>query len=154
MPYNCELKEQPAQPTLSVRTRLAVQDLTSLFGRVYGGIFQYLGGLGEQPAGPPFAIYYNMDMQDLDVEIGVPVARPLPGQGELMPGEFPAGKMATCLHVGPYDQCTSAYAALTEWIKANGYEAAGVAYEFYLNGPPETPPEELQTIIAFPLKTT
>ena len=32
MSYNCELKEQPAQPALTVRTRAAVQDLPQLFG--------------------------------------------------------------------------------------------------------------------------
>jgi effector-binding domain-containing protein len=37
-------------------------------------------------------------------------------------------------------------------MEENGYQPTGVAYEVYLNDPDETPPEELQTQIAFPLK--
>ena len=46
MSYNCELKQQPAQPALTVRMRAAMQDLPQLFGKSYGAIMQYLGELG------------------------------------------------------------------------------------------------------------
>ena len=35
-------------------------------------ILQYAGQMGVQPSGPPFVAYYNLDMQDLDLEIGFP----------------------------------------------------------------------------------
>lgn len=38
-----------------------------------------------------------------------------------------------------------------QWIKENGHTPAGVVYEFYLNDPSETPENELQTRIVFPL---
>ena len=152
MAYNCELKEQPAQPALSVRTRASVQDLPALFGKTYGAIMQYLGELGEQPTGMPFSAYYNMDMQNLDVGIGFPVARKLASRGEIQASEFPGGKLASVMHVGPYDQCGPAYDALTQWVKAQGYETTGVAYELYYSGP-ETPPQEIRTEIVYPLKS-
>ncbi len=77
--HKCELRERLAQPTLSVRTVAAVQELPQIMGRVFGEIMQYLGELGEYPAGPPFAAYYSLDMQNLEVEVGFPVTRPLPG---------------------------------------------------------------------------
>ena len=152
MVYTCELKEQAAQPALTIRVRAAVQDLPALFGKTYGAIMQYLGELGEQPAGMPFAAYYNMDMQNLDIEIGFPVGRKLAGKGEIQASEFPGGKLASVMHIGPYDQMIPAYNALTEWIKERGYEATGVAYELYYSGP-ETPPQEIKTEIVFPLKS-
>ena len=152
MSYNCKIEEKPVQPVLSIRTRSAVQDLPEVFGRCYGAIAQYLGELGETPGGAPFAGYYNMDMQDLDIEIGFPVSRPLEGKGEIQTGSIPAGKMATCLHIGPYKEVEPAYNALIEFIAQNKYESTGVAYEIYLNDPAETPEEELQTQIVFPLK--
>jgi effector-binding domain-containing protein len=151
MVYQCELKQQVAQPALTVRTRAAVQDLPQLFGKTYGAIMQYLGELGEQPVGAPFAAYYNMDMQNLDIEIGFPVAHKLAGKAEIQASEFPGGRLATTLHIGPYDQCGSAYEALTQWITTNGYEAAGTAYEIYFSDP-STPPQEMRTEIVFPLK--
>ena len=152
MSYKCEVKEQTTQPTLVIRTRVSVQDLPQTLGEAYGAIAQYLGELGEQPAGPPFVAYHNMDMQNLDVEIGIPVSRKLADRDDIQAGEIPGGKAATCLYVGPYAEIELAYTALSEWMKDNGYKATGVAYEMYLNDPEETPPQELQTQIAFPLK--
>ena len=149
--YTCEIKDQPERPTLSVRTRAAVQDLPQLFGQTYGALMQYMSEMGAQPAGEPFAAYYNMDMQNLDVEIGFPVAKPLPDRGNIKSGVLPAGKYATTMNIGPYDTVSSAYEALTQYVKENGYEPTGVAYEFYFSGP-ETPPEEIRTQIALPLK--
>ena len=152
MSYKCKVKEQPTQATLAIRTRVSVQDLPQVLGKAYGAIAQYLGESGEQPAGPPFAAYYNMDMQALDVEIGFPVSRKLSGKGDIQAGEIPGGKVATCLYTGPYSDIEPAYNALSQWMKENGYEATGIAYEMYLNDPGQTPPQELQTQIVFPLK--
>lgn len=152
MPHQCEVVERSPQPTLSIRTRTSVQKLPQVLGQVYGAIARHLAILGEQPAGPPFSAYYNMDMQNLDVEIGFPVSRTLHGKDDIQAGEIPGGKVATCLHVGPYTEIESAYNALSQWMEENGYEAAGVAYESYLNDPAQMPPQELKTQIAFPLK--
>lgn len=151
MDYQCEIKDQPAQPTLSVRTHAAVQDLPVVIGKVYGSIAQYLGELGEEPAGMPFVAYFNMDMQNLDLEIGFPVKKKLGGKGEIQASEVPAGKYATTLYVGPYDKCQGAYDALNAYIKEKGFEATGAAYEYYHDGP-EVPPEKTRTTIVLPLK--
>jgi effector-binding domain-containing protein len=152
MNYTCELLERPAQPVLSIRTRAAVQDLPRVLGQSYGAIAQYLGQLQLSPAGAPFVAYYNQNMQDLELEIGFPVAGQIAGQGEIQPGQIPGGKLLACLHIGPYDQCAGAYEALRQWLAENQREATGVAYEVYLNDPLTTAPEALQTQIIFPLK--
>jgi len=56
--------------------------------------------------------------------------------------EIPGGKLATCLYTGPYSDIAPAYEALSKWITEHGYEAAGAAYETYLNDPQQTPPQE------------
>lgn len=151
MTHQFELRERQSQPTLVIRTRSAVQDMPQVLGQAWGAIMHYAGQKGLQPSGPPFVAYHNMDMQDLDLEIGFPFAKKLDGAGEVLAGEIPGGKAAGCLHVGPYDQLRAAYRALGKWMEANGYTPAGVAYESYLNDPQTTPPEALQTDIFFPL---
>lgn len=153
MSYICELKQQAAQPALSVRTRATAQDLPELFSKTFSAIMQYLGELGEQPTGMPYAAYYNMDMQNLDIEIGFPVAQKIPGKAEIQSSEFPGGKLASVMHIGPYDQVGPAYDALTQWMKEKGYETTGVVYELYYSEP-DTPPEEIRTEIIFPLKSS
>ncbi|MCL4878279.1 MAG: GyrI-like domain-containing protein [Anaerolineae bacterium] len=152
MSYHCEFKNQAPQPTLSLRRRSAVQNLSQTLGQAFGMIGQYLEELGEQPAGAPYVAYFNMDMQDLDIEIGFPVARKLAGKAEIQAGEFPGGKLATCVYTGPYAEIGPAYESLSEFVKANHFEPTGVAYEIYLNSPMDTPPQELRTQIVFPLK--
>ena len=151
MSYQCELIDRSIQPVLSIRARAAVQNLPGVMGQAYGAIGEYLGRMGWQPAGAPFVAYYNMDMQNLDIEIGYPVAQKLTGQGNIQPSMVAGGKAAACLHVGPYATMPAAYQALMEWMGAKGYEGT-ICYEVYLNDPAQTPPEALQTQIVFLLK--
>ncbi len=152
MAIQCESYDRPAQPVLMIRKQAAVQNLPQVLGEAYGMLAQYLGEIGETPAGAPYVAYFNMDMQALDIEIGFPVGRVLPGRDVILAGEIPGGKIVTSLHIGPYSECGPAYQAMNEWIQVHGYEAAGPAYEFYLNDPQETPPAELKMQIVFPLK--
>jgi effector-binding domain-containing protein len=151
MRYQPELIERPAQPTLTIRTITNVQALPKELGNAYADIIQYLRELGEQPAGAPFAGYFNMDMQNLEVEIGFPVTRPLPPREKIQPSQIPPGKYGSVVHVGPYNECAHAYDALTEFVSVGGHQASGMAYEMYLNDPTDTPENELQTLILFPL---
>jgi len=152
MDYKCEIKDLPIQPVLSIRARCAVENLPKLLGASFGAVAQQIGSFGEAPAGAPFVAYYNMEMQNLDIEIGFPVSRPLTGEGNIQPSQIFGGKVATCLYVGPYGDIGPAYEALTQHVKEKGLEASGVAYEFYLNDPQTVQPAELQTQIYFPLK--
>jgi effector-binding domain-containing protein len=91
-------------------------------------------------------------MQDLDIQLGFPVPQPVPGRGEIHATRMEAGKVATCLYIGPYGDCGPAYEALAQFVKEQGYEATGVAIEYYLNDPSQPPFEEPQTRIVLPLK--
>jgi effector-binding domain-containing protein len=154
MEYKCEILEKTPQPILAIRSRTSVHELPKLMGDIYDRIGAYLSKLGEYPVGAPFTAYYNMNMQDLDVEIGFPVARTLPASGDIQASVIPAGVFATCHFTGPYQDIGPAYETLTQFIQHSGRQPSGVAYEYYLNNPNETPPEDLQTRIVFPLIAT
>ncbi len=152
MEFSCDLKELPDQPTLTIRTRVPSKELPAILGASYGAIMEYLTAAGGEPAGPPFVAYHNLDMADLDVEIGFAVSEKMAGTDAIQAGQLPRGKTASCVFIGPYVELVNAYTALNEWVDENGYAPTGVAYEFYLNDPGETPPEELMTQIVFPLQ--
>lgn len=151
MNYECRIEQKPTQPTLCVRTRAPVTQLPAILGRIFGDIMALLTSVGQEPAGMPYVAYRNMDLSFLDVEIGFPVARLLPGRGPIEAGELPGGAWATTLHTGPYDEVAAAHTALQAWVTAQGRRATGVAYEFYLDGP-ETPPEQTRTRVMIPLQ--
>lgn len=151
MQYQFVVEEKAARPTMSIRTRAAAENLPQVLGKAYGDIMNYLFEIGVQPAGAPYVGYFNMDMQDLDIEIGFPVAQAASGRDGIQASEIPAGKQVSCLYTGPYNKIEPAYNAIMEWIPANGYIATGVCYEFYLNDPAQTPESELLTKIVFML---
>jgi effector-binding domain-containing protein len=152
MSYSCSFQEQSALPTMAVRRRAPVEQLSDVLGHEYGRIFQMLQAHGSIPSGPPFVIYRNMDMQDLDLEIGFPVVGDLESEGDVVRAEIPAGRVAACLYTGPYEGIGEAYDGLMRWMEEHGVEGSGFSYEFYLNDPFEVPPSEIQTDIRIPLK--
>lgn len=152
MNIQCELQENHARPAMAIRTRTSVANLPQVLGEGFGKVAGHLGELGAFPAGAPFVAYFSMDMEDLDIEIGFPVSGQLPGKGDIQASQIPGGKQASCMYTGPYEQMPPAYEALTKLVAEQGYDTTGVSYEFYLNDPGETPPEDLQTQIIFPLK--
>jgi effector-binding domain-containing protein len=153
MEHKCEIYHQEAQPVLSIRKRTSVENLPQILGEAFASIGQYLEKLGQQPGGAPFAAYYNLDMQDLDVEIGFPVSQIVPGNSEINATEMPRGYYATVFHKGPYSESVAAYESLTKFVKDQGRTPTGVAYEFYLNSPMDVSQEELKTQIVFPLQS-
>ncbi len=147
MIFKCELKEMVSQAAITIRVKVAVQELPSVFEKGYKELFEYMDEMKVSPDGSPFAIYYNMDMQNLDVEYGFPLMKGLPDRGELKASETVSGKAASCIHKGPYKDLGLSYDKLLKWMEENGYKAKGVACEIYLNDPESTPSEELRTEI-------
>jgi effector-binding domain-containing protein len=45
--------------------------------------------------------------------------------------ETPAGRVATVVHWGAYDQMQTAYAALDAWCNEHGRPQSGVSWEVY-----------------------
>lgn len=152
MTYAWELKDREIRPAIVVRRRAPVQQLPQVLGQAWAAIMEYAGRKGVSPTGPPFVAYHNMDMADLDLEIGFPFPEDLSGEGEVQSVHLPGGRAAECLYVGSYDQIGEAYDSLQAWLDAHGHTPTGISYEFYLNDPRTTRPEELQTQVVFPLR--
>lgn len=152
MEYSCEIKHQKPTPTICVRTTTSVDHLPMVLGQAMGAMGAYMEQAGVQPAGVPYVAYFNMDMQNLNVEIGFPLAEPLEGAGALLPGILPEADVAVTMHAGPYTELGAAYEALTEYVQSKNRLPTGIVYEFYYNSPEEVKPEQLLTQIVFVLQ--
>lgn len=152
MSYKCELVVLKAQKTLCIKTRSDVAILPEVIGKTYYALTQYMGKVGVNPSGIPYVGYFNMDMTDLDLEIGWPVAADVPEEGDIKMGVIPAGKYATTLHKGSYSKMKAAYTALMQYMEENKLEGSGIGYEHYVNDPDKTPEDELETKIFFQIK--
>lgn len=143
--------EVPQQTTAVIKTTTRVQDLPQLIGQSYSAIAAYLKQHDVWMTDIPFVAYHNMDMQNLQVEIGFPVANALPAHETIQVGSTPAGKVAFCMYLGPYQQVEPVYREMMQWIEDNGYAIAGPGYEYYYNGP-GFPEEQFLTKIVFPVQ--
>jgi effector-binding domain-containing protein len=152
MDYEFTTESEPVQHVLSIRTFSSARKLPELFSETLASIAQYMAAIGETPVNAAFAAYYNMDMDNLDVEIGFVVDKSLPGSDKIKSGEIPPGRKASCLFKGPYGELQNVYASMQQWMNENNYVPTGVAYEFYYNSPAEVSESELMTRVVFPLR--
>lgn len=146
-----ELIQQIKQPILVISACTKVENLPMLIGQSYGKIVAYLEELNERMTNIPFVAYHSMDMQNLDVEIGFPVAKSFPNKGDIKSAFIPESKAVLSMHRGPYNDMEPIYAEMAKWIENNGYQSTGTSYEYYYNGP-EFPVSELLTKIILPIK--
>ena len=146
-----EIIDLVPDPLLVIRKVTSVNDLPQEIGKAYHQIAAYLNELGEQPAGVPFVAYYNLDMENLDVEMGFPVSRKLPACGEIKSSSLPIGPVVQTTFTGPYEEMAPVYEEMGQFVKDNGHETSGISIEYYLTGP-DIPAEEQVTRIVFPIK--
>ncbi|MGE5626586.1 MAG: GyrI-like domain-containing protein [Solirubrobacterales bacterium] len=152
--FNIELHDQKSQPVLSIRKKTTIEELPKLIGENYGKIVSYLNELNEKPVDVPFTAYYNLDVNNLDVEMGFPVSKPLPGKEKdgIVYREIPAGKIVTATYKGAYSGMEKVYEGAFKWINTEDLEPLGVYYEYYYNSPKDVPESELLTKIVIPVK--
>ena len=142
----------PEKLALMIRTRTSVQDMPSILGICYAEIIQYIKEKGAKEPMESFVRYYNMDMSNLDIDIGFTVLEKLPDKGRIKMSSIKEGKYAIALHEGPYDTLNKTYDNLNAFVKKQGYETETWVYEVYLNNPMDNPGDPPRTQIYFPLK--
>ncbi len=155
MEYEVKTRETVDQPIISVRGHTSTAGMPEFFQRAFVEEYGLLGRLGVRPAGPPFSVYHDPEftVEDVDVEVAVPVAEPVESEGQVVGSVLPGGLVAFTLHVGPYDEIGGAYRALAEWTQSHGHEMSGPPRECYLTDPGATPnPADYRTEIIWPLK--
>src|SRR5688572_30685834 len=97
-------KEIASQPMLFVRKRVARDELSNAIGQGLGLTFPYVQQTGLPMTGPPFTRYPSTGPGLYTIEVGIPLARPADGKGEIEAGTLPGGAVAMALHAGPYEQ--------------------------------------------------
>jgi effector-binding domain-containing protein len=155
--------ERSEQPYVGIRSVVPREELGAAAGKFFGEVFGWLHGHGLAPAGAPFFRYVTMDMErGLEIEFGIPTATRVAGDERVSADVLPAGRYASLIHRGPYEQLYDANATLGKWIEEQGLKVEvtpspagdrfGCWLEVYLTDPGvEHDPEKWETEVAFKL---
>ena len=149
-----EIREVPKLDTAAVRLTASSAELPQVIGDVCGEILAYFDKQGIQPAGHPVVVYHNLDMEALDVEIGIPVSQPIARDGRIDLSVLPGGSVLYTEHEGPYSTMESTYQEILEYLMEVGHETELWLYETYLSSPLDTPEDKLKIGICLPLSVS
>ncbi|MFE2378118.1 GyrI-like domain-containing protein [Streptomyces sp. NPDC059398] len=165
--------ERAAQPYAAIKETVTMDTFPVVADRL-SEVFGWLAERGIEPAGAPFFRYDVIDVErGMEVEAGVPVARPPEGAaggtdsmdadtGEVFAGTLPAGRYLTVTHIGHPDELLGVTAGLLEYAAARGMEwdvekadvveEWGCRLEIYKTDPREEPDmSKWETELAFRL---
>jgi effector-binding domain-containing protein len=159
MEYKIVRQELAAQPVLVVRRRVRRAEIAATIGAALPKVFLHAQQRSVAIAGYPITRYPEASVGLVTLETGMRVTAhsgdwtAADGEGEVLAETLPGGPAAATIHFGPYDQLQNAYAAIEEWIAANGLRPNGAPWEAYLNDPADHPnPQEWKTEVYWPLQ--
>ncbi len=152
--YEVVIKKIEPVRVASVRDQIPdLSQIGAAFGRMMGLLGGHIAQHNGNIAGPPVALYYNLEMKekDIDFEVGFPISDDLPETEQVKMQTIPTVEtMACAVHVGPYSEFDQAYTAIMEWIETNGYQVGGPNREVYLQHDENNPAGNV-TEIQFPV---
>jgi len=135
--------------SLVVKTNCSIKELQIELGKSYKKIREYMNNQGAMPAGAPYVAYFNQDMENMEIEIGIPIAMYMPDTEEIIMSEIPEGNYVRAVFTGPYNELKQAYGEMTQYMTENSLTVSHGVYESYLNDPGNTMPTKLMTEILF-----
>ena len=145
-PYRVILMEDPEQRVFSIRETVGVKQYHELFVKLR----REAETRGLKQAGPIQMRYHDRDFnpERSDVEAQMVVAEDSPDIKRK-----PACTCAAVRHKGSYENLHLAYEALCAWLAGHTeYRICGPAIDRYLNDPDNTPPDQLETGVLFPVE--
>jgi effector-binding domain-containing protein len=143
-----KLEDRAEQPYVGIRTQVRSSQFKKIIPQFLGELFGWLDKQGTTPVGAPFMRYHVINMAgNMDVELGVPVATAIQGDGRIAAGVIPAGRYASLVYSGVTG--IAGNKALIEWANKNDVkwdrwdDANGDAFrsrvECFLTDPAEEP---------------
>ena len=144
--------DRPAQATACKFEVIAPDQVGPALGRLLPAIAAWLDQGHGVMAGPPYARYHPGPDGKFELEAGVPVAPPVPGDDHVRAGILPGGRCAVATHRGHYSGLPETHQRLHRFVAEQGETGAGAPWEIYVTDPETEPdPGRWETLVVLPL---
>ena len=128
MNYDIRTVQVSSSPLAVVRCRASLRELSKVVPDACGAVWRVIRAEGIAGAGRNVALYLD---DEINLEVGVEMADPFAGHGEVVGSTLPGGRVATTTHYGPYSQLAQAHEAIRLWCQNNEHALAGPNWELY-----------------------
>jgi effector-binding domain-containing protein len=144
------LEQRSEQPCVYIRTHVRMGEIDPKATSLVPQVFQWLDQHDAEPQGVFFR-YNVIDMEnEMEIDVGVVVKKPVTGDGRVKAGVVPAGTYVTLRHTGHPSELMEATRLLLEWGDRHKVtwrkhphgktgEAWDARFEFYLDVPDNQP---------------
>lgn len=154
MNYNVTFKTFPEQYVASVRKIIPGYDKEGMLWEI---LMRETAPLSIQDGEPCYtlAVFYDGEYKenDVDVEVRKSVVGKYNDTENVVFKTTPAVEIASSVYKGSYDKINEVNEAVANWVKDNGYEFSGPAFNIYYVSPHETKnPDEFVTEVCYPVK--
>ncbi|HYF64037.1 MAG TPA: GyrI-like domain-containing protein [Herpetosiphonaceae bacterium] len=112
------LEECPALSYHGIRTQTPMKGMFTVVARLRAALEAWMEERQVAGIGSAFLRYHVIDMAGvMDIAVGIPVAAPLPGDGQVIADQLPAGRYARLVYQG---HGLTGNKALLAWAAAQG----------------------------------
>jgi len=134
MATEVSIQDVPARILAAVRRSVLPDQIAGVWKPALDQVWAFLKQHpGLRTDGHNVFLYHHpaSTQSPMDADFGVQVTRAFERSGEVFATETPAGKVATALHVGPYQRLGDTHNAIHAWAAANKMSFAGKSWEIY-----------------------
>jgi effector-binding domain-containing protein len=128
MSHQVTLTHSEPTPLAVIRGRVPAKELSKFVPAACGEVWSFVRAAGLPKPGRHVAVY--LDGQG-SVEVGVELTAPFTGNDRVHCSHLPAGRVATTVHLGPYQLLSAAHNAIRAWCAEHGHRLSPVSWEIY-----------------------
>ena len=114
-------------PLAVVRRQARASELATVVPEGCGMVWSFVRAR-QLRAGRNVAVYWDCTIR---LEVGVEMIESFPDGGDVVRSATPAGRAASVVHLGPYNQLGLAHQAIRDWCSAHNLQLAGPNWEVY-----------------------
>ena len=150
MRVEVRIEDVSARILAAVRRQAAIAQVAAVWRPALDKVWEFLRRHpGLRSDGHNIFLYHHRTRREMPMEIdfGVQVTRQFERAGEVYAVQTPAGRVATAVHIGPYEHMAETHSAIHAWAAENQLTFAGKSWEIY--GDPADDPTKLETRIEY-----